>query len=910
MTEPRPSPEQILERIREEEVRAARGRLKIFFGANPGVGKTFAMLEEARAKRAEGVDVAIGLVETHGRAETGALLAGLEQLPRRTLEHRGVTLTEFDLDAALARRPTLVLVDELAHTNAPGSRHERRWQDVEELLAAGISVYSTLNVQHLESLNDVVAQITGVQVRETVPDTVFDGADDVELADLTPEDLLRRMQQGKVYLAEQAERARDQFFRKGNLIALRELALRRVAERVDAQMRGYMRDHGIREVWPAGERLLVAVGDNPAAARLVRAGRRIAATLKCDWIVLHVETPSAAGLSAPGRRHLVETLQLAEEFGAETATVPGRQVAEEVLAYAAGHNVTRVLVGKPTHSRWRDQLFGSTVDRLVRGSGEMDVYVITGDAGEGATPPRARVPSRRAPVAEYRFAVSTVLVCTLIGWLVFRQLSVTDVAMVYLLGAMVVASRCGRGPSVMTAVLSIALFDFLFVPPIFTFEVSDLNYILTFGTMLVVALLISGYTLRIREQAQLAREREHRTAALYALSRDLGDARTREQVVVTARRHLGDSFGSQAQLLAPGADERLLVLPPVAPGPPVDEKELSVADWVFRRGELAGAGTATLPGASALHIPLAGPIGTVGVLVVFSPDLERFQDPSERHLLQTFAGQVGVALERVTLAERTQQARLEVEAERLRTSLLSSLSHDLRTPLGVITGAASSLKEAGAGLNPEARRDLLDSIMEEAQRMNRLIRNLLDMIRVETGSLQVQKEWQPLEDAVGVSLIRLGDRLQDHPVTVDLPADLPLVPLDAVLLEQVLINLLENAAKYTPEGTPIEISARAGPGVVTVSLADRGPGLVAGEEDRVFEKFYRGGDAPPGKGVGLGLTISRGIVLAHGGRIWAENRPGGGAVFRFTLPLTGPPMTPIPVEEPSVVSRQPSESEQ
>jgi two-component system, OmpR family, sensor histidine kinase KdpD len=896
MTEPRPSPEQLLERLRDEEARAARGRLKIFFGANPGVGKTFAMLEEAKAKRAEGQDVAVGLVETHGRTQTAALLAGLEQLPRRSYEHRGVTLTEFDLDGALLRRPTILLVDELAHTNAPGSRHDRRWQDIEELLAAGISVYTTLNVQHLESLNDVVAQITGVQVRETVPDAVFDGADDVELADLTPEDLLRRLQQGKVYLAEQAERARDQFFRKGNLIALRELALRRVAERVDAQMRGYMRDHGIREVWPAAERLLVAVDESPRAARLVRAGRRMAATLKCDWIVLHVETPGA-GLTDASRAHLVETLQLAEEFGAETRTVPGRLVAEEVLAYAESHNVTRILVGKPGHSRWRDRLLGSAVDRLVRASGDIDVYVITGEAEE-APRPRRLGPSRPVPAREYGFALATVALCTLVGWLVFRRLSITDVAMVYLLGAMIVASRCGRRPSIMTAVLSIALFDFLFVPPFFTFEVSDLNYILTFGTMLVVALLISGYALRIREQAQLARDREHRTAALYALSRDLGDTHTREEVVRAARKHLGDSFAGAAQILAPGPTGELMILEPVAASPALDQKEVGVADWAYRRGELAGKGTSTLPGALALHIPLKGAAGVAGILAVVLQDPDQMKDPSERHLLETFAGQVGAALERVSLTERTQQARLEVEAERLRTSLLSSLSHDLRTPLGVITGAASSLRESGDTLAPEARRELLNSIEEEGQRMNRLIRNLLDMIRVETGSLQVQKEWQPLEDAVGVSLIRLGERMRDHPVEVHLPADLPLVPLDAVLLEQVFINLLENAAKYTPPGTAIEISASQGAGVVNVSVADRGPGIPVGEEEKIFEKFHRAEDAPPGKGVGLGLTISRGIVLAHGGRIWAENRPEGGAVLRFTLPLVGPPILPIP-EEPS-----------
>lgn len=896
MTEPRPSPEQILERIREEEARGTRGRLKIFFGANPGVGKTFAMLEEARAKRTEGQDVVIGLVETHGRTETAALLNGLEQLPRKALEHRGVTLPEFDLDGALARRPTIVLVDELAHTNAPGSRHERRWQDVDELLAAGISVYTTLNVQHLESLNDVVAQITGIQVRETVPDAVFDGADDVELADLTPEDLLRRLQQGKVYLAEQAERAKDRFFRKGNLIALRELALRRVAERVDAQMRGYMKDHGIREVWPAGERLLVAVSEQADATRLVRSGRRIASTLKCEWIVLHVETPGSAGLTGAARERLVETLQLAEEAGAETATVPGRQVAEEILAYARSHNVTRILVGKPATGRFRG-LFRSTVDRLIRAAGEFDVYVISGeDEGEPRKRGAARTRPATPPLREYLFAIATVLVCTGLGWLIFRRLSITDVAMVYLLGATVVASRCGRGPSSLTAVLSIAFFDFLFVDPLFTFEVSDLNYVLTFGTMLVVALLISGYTLRIREQAQLARDREHRTAALYALSRDLGETRGKDQVVLAARKHLGDSFASAAQLLAPDALGVLTPLEPIALEPVLDEKEMSVADWAFRRGEIAGAGTSTLPGAAALHLPLRGPSGVVGVLVVGSKDLARFQDPSERHLLEAFAGQVGTALERVTLAEKTQQARLEVEAERLRTSLLSSLSHDLRTPLGVITGAASSLRDSGETLPAGARHELLDSILQESDRMNRLIHNLLDMIRVETGSLQVQKEWQPLEDAVGVALIRLGDRLKDHQVEVRIPADLPLVPLDAVLLEQVFINLLENAAKYTPVGTAIEVSASEAPGVVHVSIADRGPGIPAGEEERIFEKFHRTEGAPPGKGVGLGLTISRGIVLAHGGKIWAENRPGGGAVFRITLPLVGPPLLPIPEE--------------
>jgi two-component system, OmpR family, sensor histidine kinase KdpD len=895
MTDPRRSPEELLARIREEEARAGRGRLKVFFGANPGVGKTFAMLEEGRARRVEGMDLVIGVVETHGRADTAALLVNLEILPRREISYRGVTFHEFDLDAALARKPTLILVDELAHTNAPGSRHEKRWQDVEELLAAGVSVYTTLNVQHLESLNDVVAQITGIQVRETVPDTVFDRADDVELADLTPDDLLTRLKQGKVYFAEQAARAQDRFFRKGNLIALRELALRRVAERVDAQMRGYMVEHGIRETWPAGERLLICVGSNATSARLVRAGRRIASTLRCEWIALHVETPGTASLTHTDRTALVENLQLADEFGARTVTIQGRKVAEEVLAYARAHNVTRILVGKPTRHSWIDRVAGSLVDHLVRGSGDVDVYVISGEADDQ---PRKRPTARppKSPAWEYGFALAVVAVATGIGWLIFRRLSVTDVAMVYLLGAMVVASWTGRGPSLVAGLLSIATFDFLFVNPIFTFAVADLRYFLTFGTMLAVALLISGFTLRIREQAEMAREREGRTATLYALSRDLANSRTKREVVEAARRHLADTFNSTMQLLAPNDEGTLRGLEPIALDPALDEKEMSVADWVYRRGELAGAGTQTLPGADALHLPLVGTSGVVGVLMVRASDVGRFELPAQRYLLETFAGLVGGALERMSLAKRTQQAHLEIEAERLRTSLLSSLSHDLRTPLGVITGAASSLRERGAQMSESDRSGLLDSVLEESARMNRLIRNLLDMIRLETGSLEVQKEWQPLEDPIGVALLRLDERMKDHPVEVKLPPDLPLVPLDAVLLEEVFINLLENAAKYTPPGTPVEISARPIAGAVQVTVADRGPGLPPGEEAQIFEKFYRGAGAEPGKGIGLGLTIVRGIVTAHGGRIWAGPRAGGGAQFDFTLPLSGPAPPPIPEE--------------
>jgi two-component system, OmpR family, sensor histidine kinase KdpD len=893
MTDPRPDPEALLARVHEEERRAARGRLKIFFGASPGVGKTYAMLEEARAKRRGGVDVAVGVVETHGRPETAGLLEGLEALPRRPVEYRGITLHEFDLDAALARRPTLLLVDELAHTNAPGSRHTRRFQDVEELLAAGINVHTTLNVQHLESLNDVVAQITGIQVRETVPDSILDEADEVELADLSAEDLLTRLREGKVYVPEQAARAIERFFRKGNLIALRELALRRTAERVDAQMRGYMREHGIRETWPAGERLLVCIGPNPAGARLVRAGKRMATTLKCDWIVLYVEAPGQR-ISASDREALVQNLQLAQELGAQTVTLSGLNPAEEVLAYARAHNATKIVVGKPTHAPWRDKLFGSMLDQLVRGSGDVDVYVISGDVAEGVR--RGPLVGRPSPLVEYGRAALVVALATAVGFPILTYLSLTNVAMVLLLGVALVAYRYGRGPTIFAAFLSIASFDFFFVPPRFTFAVSDVSYVLTFGVMLAIALLISDLTLRIRAQAETARERERRTAALYAMSRELAAMRSASDLVSAAARHIRDTFGAPAQILLPDGSGRLHTPVGTAPAYAMDDKEQSVATWVFGRSRVAGAGTDTLPAAQGLYVPLVGSAGIIGVLGLRLPDPKRFQDPAALGLLEAFAAQAALALERALLAHQAQREQVEIEAERLRTSLLSSLSHDMRTPLGAITGALTSVLEDRGTLSDATRRDLLQTALEEAQRMNRLIGNLLDMIRVESGALQVQKEWQPLEESLGVALIRLEDRLRDHPVQVKLPPDLPLVPLDAVLIEQVFINLLENAVKYTPSGTPIEVSATAVDQAVRVDVADRGPGLPAGEEARIFDKFYRVPGATATSGVGLGLTICRGIVTAHGGRIWAENRPGGGAVFRFTLPLVGVPPPPVPAE--------------
>ncbi len=899
----RPDPETLLARVQAEETQQRRGRLKIFFGAAAGVGKTYAMLEAAREKRAEGVDVVVGYVEPHGRHETEALLDGLECLPPRTVEYRGVTLREFDLDAALARRPQLILVDELAHTNAPGSRHARRWQDIEELLAAGIDVYTTVNVQHIESLNDVVAQITGVVVRETVPDRVLDEADEVELIDLPPDDLLQRLREGKVYMPQQAGRALSHFFRKGNLIALRELALRRTAERVDAQMDAYRRDHAITEPWPAAERILVGVDSSPAAARLVRAARRMAASLRAEWIVAYVETPAELRLPETEREQAMQTLRLAEQLGAQTVTLSGANAADELVAYARSRNISKIVIGKPERPRWQDLLFGSVADDLLRKSGVVDVYVLSGDYGDTEPPLAALASQPAASATAYAWSAAAIGLVTAALFAIdslFPSFAEANTVMLYLLAVVGVAMRYGRGPAVLASVLSVLAFDFLFIPPQWSFAVSDTQYILTFVVMLAVALVSSNLTVRFRQQAEAARQRERRTAALYAFSRELAGTRGLEQLLQATVRHIHEVFDSQVLIYLTTASGRLQPWGSVsgwwshgaadqifAP----DSGEQGVAEWAFRHGEPAGLGTGTLPSAKSLYLPLAGSQGAVGVLGVRPKDPRRFQAPEQLHLLETFAAQAALAIERAILADAAQRAQLRAETERMRASLLSSVSHDLRTPLAVITGATSSLLEGGATLDPATRDELARTAYEEAVRLNRLVSNLLDMTRLEAGALQPHREWQPLEEVVGAAVARAEAAAPDHPITVRLPDDLPPLAIDAALIEQVLLNLLDNAAKHSPAGTPVELSARRVGETVEVSVADRGPGLPPGAEERVFEKFYRG--APDGgRGAGLGLSICRGMIEAHGGRMWAEQRPGGGAVFRFTLPLAA---TPQPV---------------
>lgn len=906
MTTDRPDPDALLAKVEREQAKARRGRLKIFFGAAAGVGKTFAMLEAAKERRAEGVDVAVGLVETHGRKETTALLRGLEILPTRSVEYRGTTLREFDLDAALKRKPSLLLVDELAHTNAPGSRHPKRWQDVEELLEAGINVYSTLNVQHIESLNDDVGQISGIRVWETVPDTVFEQADDIALVDLPPDELLARLREGKVYLPEQARHAVENFFRKGNLIALRELALRQTAHRVDAQMQDYREDHAIREVWQVGERVLVCIGPDALAERLVRAGKRFAVGLRADWVVAYVETPALQRLPAERRDAVLRVLRLAEQLGAETVTLNASEMSAAIIDYARERNITKIVMGKPRQRGWKRWLLGSVVDTIISEAHNINVYLLGSPRGtdvakaglfEKAPPPGLHSPGRKRRYGRYAWSLGVVLVCTLIARSMFGRVDLANLVMVYLMGVIFIATRFGRGPSIMASVIAVTAFDLLFVTPYYSLTVSDTQYFITLIAMLAVAMVTSHLMASVRYQARVASHRERRATALYAMSRELAASRGEVEVVRIAVRHIHAEFGCRNVILFPDENGRI-VHPPDRPLPEsLQGCDLSVAQWVYDHNEPAGQGTDTLAGARDVFFPLAIADQIRGVLVLLPVNLRRIFLPEQKQLLETFIGQVVQAVERVRLAEQAKAASVQMESERLRNSLLSSISHDLRTPLATIVGSASTLAEGDAALKPADRQELSRAVYEEALRMSNLVNNILDMARLDAGAARLNRQWHTLEEIIGTVLARLHRHLEGRSVAVKLPRDLPLVYVDGVLIEQVLVNLLENAVRYTPPASSIDIVAEGSPFTVTISVADRGPGIPKGQEERLFEKFYRVNAERAQSGVGLGLAICRAIVEAHGGWIRAKNRGTGGAVFTFLLPLTEVPPTVDPEEE-------------
>lgn len=911
MPDGRPDPAVLLDRAQRDERRVGRGRLKVFFGAAPGVGKTYAMLAAAQRLARDGVDVVVGLVETHGRIETERQVLGLDMLPRREAAYRGaddaaapITLSEFDLDVALTRRPEILLLDELAHTNAPGSRFEKRWQDVQELLRGGISVYTTLNVQHLESLHDVVAQITGIRVREAVPDAVVEEADEIELVDLPPEVLLERLRAGKVYLPESARAATDEaggFFRPGNLTALRELALRRTAAWVEAQMRRYKDGHGIRAVWPAAERILVAVSPSPASSRIVRAAKRMAAGLHADLIAAYVETPRAARRPQSDRDRALQTLRLAERLGAETVTLSGPDAAAELVALARARNIGRIVVGKTARSRLAEAVLGSFVNNLIRCCGEIEVCVIRGDGDRPDTraPESAAGPRARSGPRAYAGALGLVLLCTAGGLAFAPRVELSNITMVYLAGVVVSAAWLGRGPAVLAAVVGVAAFNFCFVPPRWTFAVSNAQYLVTFMVMLAVGLLIASLTTRLRELAVAARARERRTAALFAASRALAAARDRREVATAAARHVRETFDTDAAILVGGEPDRgegLEVLASAGAPEWLDASsesgrhELGVARWALDHATPAGRGTPALGGAAGRYLPLAASQGRAGVLAMRPTGP---LDTAQLLMLDTLTNQIALALERVTLIESRQAARIEAESERLRGALLSSVSHDLRTPLASIAGAAEALRDAGS-LDGATRAELTESIVHEAGRLNDLIANLVFATRLEAGGIDLRREWNTMEEIVGAGLRRLRGELAQRPSTVRIPADLPLVRVDGAMLPQVIHNLVENALRYTTPGTPLEVAAWATDTSVVLRVADEGPGLADGERTRVFERFYRGRAARPAgtpPGLGLGLAICEGVIRAHGGRIWVEPNVPRGVAFQFSLPIERPQPT-------------------
>jgi two-component system sensor histidine kinase KdpD len=886
MNDDRPDPDALLARVRDDENRANRGKLRIFFGYAAGVGKTYAMLAAARAERAAGTEIVVGYVEPHGRPETEALLAGLEALSVLNVSYRGAALHEFDLDAALRRRPNLILVDELAHTNAPGMRHAKRWQDVEELLAAGIDVWTTLNVQHIESLNDVIAQITGIAVKETLPDTVLERADEIELIDITPEDLMERLAAGKVYIPAQAERALNNFFQKGNLVALRELSLRQAASRVQRDVDIARSQRAASSPWLTSERLLVCVGPSPTNARIIRATKRLANSLGAEWLAVAVNTGRDSRHSAVARERTARNLRFAEQLGAETLTLVGPNVADVLLDFAHSRNVTKIVAGKTAQPRWKQWFVDTVVDQLLKKSGDIDVYVVSGE-GETPIPVRRIVPATVTRWSEYIKAAVVVALCTLVSWGAHvGQLEETNIVMIFLAGVAFVAARLGRGPSIAAAVASVLAFDFFFVAPHLTFSVSDTEYVITFAVMLGIGLLISELTSRVQAQLRASQQQEYRTAQLYRMTRQLSELTGSDFLVRTAGRQLEEIFGGQVviYLREPGGDislrfgERSAIVQH-----PVNEV---VAQWVATNAKTAGLQTDTLPNATALFVPLAGSQQIVGALGVAPNDTQRFIDPEQVRLLETCGSLIALSIERDRSMLQAHEAQLQIQAEQLRNSLLTSVSHDLRTPLATIAGTASALLET----IPDKHWEAAQTIVEESRRLARLVENLLDMARLDSGAVTLNRQWNVLEEIVGVALQSVKRELKDHQVRVSIPADYPLLSIDGFLMEQVLVNLLENASRYTPRDSKIVIAAVAKDKAAEIRVIDNGPGLPPGSEQKIFDKFFRGSTvAPDGRrGVGLGLAICRAIIEAHGGRITAFNRQTGGAEFIIQLPCNEP----------------------
>ncbi|WP_315926384.1 sensor histidine kinase KdpD [Mesorhizobium sp. SP-1A] len=888
--EQRPSPEALLEAARREETRL--GKLKIFVGAAPGVGKTYAMLQQGRARRQDGYDIVVGVVETHGRKETAALLEGLEIVPRRKLDYRGQQLEEMDLDAIVARHPQIVLVDELAHTNAPGSRHPKRYIDVQEILNRGIDVYTTVNIQHIESLNDVVAQITHVRVRETVPDAIFDRADAVELVDLTPDDLIQRLKEGKVYVPGQARRALEHFFSSANLTALREMALRRTADRVDEQLLTEMRSRAIQGPWAAGERVLICVSEDPRAPALVRYGKRLADRLHGPFTALAVEGSRSLQLSEQQRDRIADTLRLAQSLGGEAVTIPGgdRRIADDVIHYAQTNNVTHIVVGKSLRSRWFEILHGSVVHDLVRRSGNISVHVVAGE--ETLEKASAREQARqgaRAGLANPRpYAVALAAVAGALGFsrLMLPLVGVETVDLIFMTAIVAVAVRFGLWPSLLASVAASLCYNFFFMQPIFTFSISDPKNIAAFAFFIVVAGVVSNLAGRVRAQAVVAAARARTTESLYTFSRKLAGVGTLDDVLWATAYQTALMLKVRVVLLLP-EEGAIAIKAGYPPEDMLDEADLAAANWAWQNDRPAGRGSDTLPGAKRLFLPMRTGRGAIGVVGIDADRQGPLLTPDQRRLLDALIDQSALAIERVHLVEDMDRVKRTVETDRLRSALLTSISHDLKTPLAAVLGSAGTLRDLAGNLSEAEKAELLGTIIDEAERLNRFIANLLDMTRIESGAIGPKLTPHDLGEIVDTALRRAGKILAGHEIDLQLSADLPMVALDPVLFEQALFNLLDNAAKYAPAGTTVRLHGWRDGESVYLQVADEGDGIPPDDLEHVFDKFYRARKADRVRaGTGLGLAIARGFVEAMGGTVVAANRPDrNGAVFTIRLPV-------------------------
>lgn len=887
----RPDPDTILKRIHKE----TRGKLTIFLGATAGVGKTFAMLKTAHERLQEGTNIIIGWVDTHGRKETEQLVAGLSVIPAKFLDYRGKKIPEMDTDAILTRKPELVLVDELAHTNIPGSRNVRRFQDVEELLSAGINVYTTLNIQHIESLNDVVAQVTGVVVRETVPDYVVDQADKVQLIDIPSEDLIERLQEGKVYIPGQAEQAMRKFFRQGNINALRELALRYTASRVDKDLSAYMREHNIDGPWPAAGRVMVCVSGSPFSAHLVRAASRLASGMKAECLAVHIEETRRRLASDFERERIARNMRLAGELGAKTLSITADDLPDKIVELARVHNVTAIVIGKPRRSWWHELIHGSVVNKLIRKSGNLNIYVIqtehepeTENTAKSGSPLHARTDWR--PYAGSAFMVAMI---TLASHAARNQIEQSNIALLYQLPVVLGAYWWGRWPAYFTGVCSVLAFDYLFVPPFYTFSVDDMRYLWSFFTFLIVAFVIGGRTELLRHEAVTAQLREKNTQALFEFSREIAAVIDLDTIVRQLAKRAADALDRRIMVLLPDEQGRLAVYADFKPlegdchtarEPIEDSAEAAVAAWAYEHRRIAGRSTETLPGASNLYIPLVtreNVVGLLGVKVV-----EKLITPEQQKLMEAWAALAAIAIERVRLTEKAREATLVLESDRLRTALLNSISHELRTPLASIMGSASTLLESDSLYSADERHELLENITDGSKRMNLILSNLLDTARIESGMMKLKYDWCDIEDVIGTALQHLSEQVENRRLEINIRNGTPLLQGDCVLLGQVILNLIDNALKYSPADSSIEIQASATNEGLTVSVADHGIGIPATDMTKVFDKFYRVQHSESSiPGTGLGLSICKSIVEAHGGKIWAENRSEGGTVFSFSIPL-------------------------